>query len=53
MSRWFTENQMKPIADKCQLTLNFSNQRKIKINNKTIKSSNCEKLLGIKVDKKI
>lgn len=53
MFRWFTESQMKPNADKCWLILNCFDKKEIKIDRDTIKSSNCEKLLGVKVDKKI
>ena len=42
MFRWFTENQMKPNADKCHLILNCHDQKEIKIGSETIKSSNCE-----------
>ena len=52
MFNWFAENEMKANADKCHLILNCSDRKQIKINNETIKSSNCEKLLGIQIDKK-
>ena len=53
MFKWFTDNQMKANADKCHLILNCSDQQKIKINGEYIKSSDCEKLLGIKIDKSL
>ena len=53
MFNWFTENEMKANADNCHFILNCSDQKQIKINNETIKSSNCEKLLGIQIDKKL
>ena len=45
MLRWFTENQVKSNAEKFHLILYCSDQKEIK----TVKSSNYEKLLGIKI----
>lgn len=47
--KWFRENQMKPNAKRCHLISNCSDLQEIKIDCETIKSSYCEKLLGIKV----
>ena len=51
--KWFRENQMKPNAKRCHLISNCSDLQEIKIDCETIKSSYCEKLLGIKVHKKL
>lgn len=53
MFRQFTENQMKTNADKYHLILNCSDQKEIKIDSETSKSSNCQKLLGIRADEKL
>ena len=47
--KWFSNNQMKANKDKCHL---LSNKERVtmKIGKSEIKSSNCEKLLGIKID---
>ena len=39
--------------DKCHLLLSSASQSELKIGNETIKSSTCEKLLGIKIDNKL
>ena len=48
----FSDNQMKAIKDKCHL---LSNKERVtmKIGETEIKSSNCEKLFGIKIDNNI
>ena len=44
---------MKVNPDKCHLLISSVSQNKLKIGNVTIKSSACERLLGIKIDKKL
>ena len=47
--KWFSYNQMKANPDKCHLLISSKSQSELKICNVTIKSSICEKLLGIKL----
>ena len=44
---------MKANPDKCRLLKSSTSQSELKIGNVTIKSSTCEKLLGIKIDNKL
>ena len=44
---------MKANPDKCHLFISSTSQSELKITNVTIKSSVCEKLLGIKIDNKL
>ena len=44
---------MKANPDKCHLLTSSTSQSELKIGNVTIKSSICEKLLGIKIDNKL
>ena len=48
--KWFNDNSMKANPGKYHLLLSGSDSSKITIGNKTISSSKCEKLLGIKID---
>ena len=50
--KWFSSNHMKVNKDKCDL---LSNKERVttKMGETEIKSSNCEKVLGIKVDEKL
>ena len=48
--KWFSDNQMKANKDKCHLLLSNKEKVTMKIGETEIKSSNCEKLLGIKID---
>ena len=48
--KWFSDNQMKANKDKCHLLLSNKERVTMKIGETEIKSSNCEKLLGIKID---
>ena len=48
--KWFNINSIKANPGKYHLLLTDSNSNKIKIGNKTISSSKCEKRLGIKID---
>ena len=48
--KWFSNNQMKANKDKCHLLLSNKEKVTMKIGETEIKSSNCEKLLRIKID---
>ena len=48
--KWFSNNQMKANKDKCHPLLSNKERVTMKIGETEIKSSNCEKLLGIKID---
>ena len=54
---WFNQNKMIVNPDKFQAMLlekrNENNQSCLKINNQTIKTTNCVKLLGINIDSKL
>ena len=50
---WLAENQMKANPDKCYLLTSSSDKVRICVDNYNIKSSKCEKLLGIKIDNKL
>ena len=50
---WFVNNQVKANPDKCHLITSSSDEVSIYVENYNIKSSKCEKLLGIKIDKKL
>ena len=45
--KWFSNNQMKSNKNKCDLLLSNKERVTMKIRKTEIKSSNCEKLLGI------
>ena len=49
--KWFSNNQMKANKDKCHLLLSNKERVTMKIGETEIKISNCEKLLGIEIDK--
>ena len=51
--KWFSKNQMKANKDKCHFLLSNKERVTMKIGEPEIKSSNCKKLLGIKIDKKL
>ena len=51
--KWFSGNQMKGNTDKCHLLLSKDESSEIHIGDSIIKSSTCEKLLGIKIDSKL
>ena len=48
--KWFSNNKMKANKDKYHLLLSNKERVTMKIGETEIKSSNCEKLLGIKID---
>ena len=51
--QWFSHNQMKGNTDKCYLTVSTDKPIEIRVGESLIKSSTYEKLLGIKIDKKL
>ena len=48
--KWFIDNSMKSNPGKYHLFLSANDSSKIRIGNKTISSSKCEKILVIKID---
>ena len=51
--KWLSNNQIKTTKDKCHLPLSNEERVTIKIGEPEMKSSNCEKLLEIKIDDKL
>ena len=51
--KWFSDNQMKANKDKCHLLVNCKDRVIMKVGETDIRSSNCEKLLGVKIDSKL
>ena len=51
--KWFSDNQMRGNTDKCQLLVSKDESSEIHIGDSVIESSNCEKLLDIKIDSKL
>ena len=51
--QWFSHNQMKRNTDKCHLIVSTDELIEIRVGESLIKSSTCEKLLGIKIDNKL
>ena len=51
--RWFENNLLKGNADKCHFLVSTSKEVSLNVDNFKIKSSNCEKLLGVKFDSKL
>ena len=51
--QWFSHNQMKGNTDKCHLTVSTDEPIEIRVGESLIKSSTCEKLLGVKIDNKL
>ena len=50
--QWFSHNQIKGNTDKCHLIVSTDEPIEIRVGESLIKSSACEKLLGIKTDNK-
>ena len=50
---WFSDNQMKGNTDKCHLIMSTNNTPELKVGDSLIKTSTCEKLLGVKIDYKL
>ena len=53
LSRWFENNLLKGNADKCHFLVSTSQKVSLNVNNFKIKSSDYEKLLGVKFDSKL
>ena len=53
VSRWFSDNQMKGNTDKCHLIMSTNNTPEFKVGESLIKTSTCEKFLGVKIDYKL
>ena len=51
--KWFSDNQMKGNADKCNLIMSAENAPELQIGDSLIKKSSCEKLLGVIIDYKL
>ena len=51
--RWFSDNQMKGNTDKCHLIMSINNTPELKVGDSLIKTSTCEKLLGVKINNKL
>ena len=51
--KWFANNQMKANQDKCHLIVSKNENISMYISAFEIKNTNCEKLLGIKVDSRL
>ena len=51
--KWFSDNQMKRNTDKCHLLMSKDKYSEIHIGESIIKSSDFERLLGIKIDSKL
>ena len=45
--KWFKHNKMKSNTEKCHLMLSTGDSNQIQIENKLVKRSLCEKLLGV------
>ena len=50
---WYAGNQIRANLDKCHLLTSSSDEMSICVDNYNIKSSKCEKILGIKIDNKL
>ena len=51
--KWFKDNLFKGNPDKCHLLVSTNEKTKIKIGEFSIENSDCEKLLGVKIDNKL
>ena len=51
--RWFSDNEMKGNTDKCYLIMSTTNTPELKVGDSLIKTSTCEKLLGVRIDYKL
>ena len=47
--KWFSDNQMKGKTDKCDLIMSTESAPELQIGDSLIKTSSCEKLLGVKI----
>ena len=53
MFEWFENNLLKNNADKCHLSVSSSDAVSLRVSECDIKNSECEKLLGVKFEKKL
>ena len=51
--KWFKDNLFKGNPDKCHFLVNTNEKTKINIGEFSIENSDCEKLLGVKIDNKL
>ena len=51
--KWFSGNLMKVNKDKCHLIVSTDEHVSITLDNIEIENSNCERLLGVKIDSKL
>ena len=51
--KWFKDNLLKGNPDKCHLLVSTNEKIKINTGDFSIENSNCEKLLGVKIDNKL
>ena len=51
--KWFSDNQMKGKTDKCDLIMSTESAPELQIGDSLIKTSSCEKLLGVKIYYKV
>ena len=51
--KWFSDNMMKANKDKCHLIVGTNEHVSMKLDNIEIENSNCERLLGVKIDSKL
>ena len=51
--KWFSNNQMQGTSEKCHLILSTNEPAQIEIGETLIESTNCEKLLGVKIESKL
>ena len=51
--KWFSDNMMKANKNKCHLTVSSNEHVSMKLDNIEIENSNCERLLGVKIDSKL
>ena len=47
---WFKNNRLKNNADKCHVLVSTNKSISVNMGNYTIDNSECEKLLGVKID---
>ena len=51
--KWFSDNMVKANKDECHLIVSSNEHVSMKFDNIEIENSNCERLLGIKIDSKL
>ena len=51
--KWFSDNIMKANKDKCQHIVSSNEHVSMKLDNTENENSNCERLLGVKIDSKL